>query len=124
MSDEESRLDIVLAQHRLNRSKLAKLAKVSASTVQKWNDALIRGDMSATSWQSCVAALREAGIDPAEVRPGIEVPTEIRIADLIAPIVNIESRETLRLILDVLSLDNHHREIIVAIVKAELARKP
>lgn len=108
MAKEEKggdRLDRVLSAHGLNRNKLAKRVGLATSTAQKWRDALQRGDISDESWRSCANALIRVGIDPGDVRPGVPVPTRTRAAELVGPILNIESREVLNLILAVLSLD-------------------
>lgn len=123
--DQGTRLDQALAARGLNRSKLAKKAGVSASTCQKWRDSLSRGDITESMWHSCARALQSVGIDPGEVRPGAKVPTKTAMAALMEPIMAINDRTVLNLLLEVLSLeDSSDRETLQSLVKAILARLP
>lgn len=126
MAKEErggERLDRVLKAHGLNRSKLAEKTGVAASTVQKWYNALQKNNISDESWRSCAHALQRVQVDPDDVRPGVPVPTRTRAADLIDPILNLESKEFLSLILEVLTLDSEDdRETIQKLVKNRLQK--
>jgi transcriptional regulator with XRE-family HTH domain len=100
------RLDRVLNAHGLNRNKLAKIANVAPTTVQKWYASLERGDIKEDAWLSCANALQRAKIDPDEVRPGAPIPTHTSVAELVYPILSIDSPDVLTLLLKVLSLES------------------
>lgn len=119
--DEGLRLDQVLSAHNLNRAKLAKKLGLAASTIQKWRDSLSRGDIKAGSWNSLCRALMAVGIDPREVRPNTEIPTKTHAAALIPPLMAINDRNVLQLLLDVLEIEDHNdREALLAIVRVKL----
>lgn len=122
--DEGQRLDQALAARGLNRSKLAKRAGVSASTCQKWYDALSRGDITDSMWQSCANALRIVGIDPREVRPGAEdFGNQQSATSLVDPIMSIHDQSTLRLLFSLLTIeDRGQRAMLLAIVNSKIAR--
>lgn len=121
--DQGLRLDQALAARGLNRSKLAKKVGVSASSAQKWFNALSRGDITESMWHSCARALQAVGIDPADVRPGAKVPSKTAMAALVGPIMAINDRTFLHLLLETLSLeDSSDRETLQSIVKALLMK--
>lgn len=121
--DQGLRLDQALAARGLNRSKLAKKVGVSASSAQKWFNALSRGDITESMWHSCARALQSVGIDPADVRPGAKVPSKTAMAALVGPIMAINDRTVLHLLLETLSLeDSSDRETLQSIVKALLMK--
>lgn len=117
------RLDQVLAAHGLNRARLAKKAKVSPSTTQKWVDALRRGDITASSWHSCARALIAAGIDPNEVRPGAPTPTKSRMAELLPLLMEISDPPTLSLMLELLTVESDDDREALAVYLRTALRK-
>lgn len=120
--DQGTRFDQALAAHGLNRSKLAKRAGVSASTCQKWKDSLSRGDITDSMWHSCATALITVGIDPSEVRPGSTVPSKTRGRELVGPIMAIADPNMLRLLLELLTIENpSDREMLAAIVTSKIS---
>lgn len=117
------RLDQVLAAHGLNRARLAKKAKVSPSTTQKWVDALRRGDITASSWHSCARALIAAGIDPNEVRPGAPTPTKSRMAELLPLLMEVSDPATLSLMLELLTVESDDDREALAVYLRTALRK-
>ena len=117
------RLDMVLASHGLNRTRLAKKAKVSPSTCQKWKDSLTRGDITASSWHSCARALIAAGIDPNEVRPGAPTPTKSRMAELLPLLMEVSDPATLSLMLELLTVESDDDREALAVYLRTALRK-
>lgn len=124
--NEGQRLDQVLAGHGLNRAKLAKIAKVGASTVQGWFEALRRGDITDSTWHKLARALQAANINPNEVRPTAEIPTKTRAAELVPALLDIVERKDRGLINFMLELltveDANDRDTLVAILRSALRK--
>lgn len=117
------RLDRILKAHGLTRGGLAKKVGVAPSTVQKWFNALQKGEITDESWMSCARALQLAGIDPQEVRPGAPIPVVSSVADLIHPIMDVKSKDILELLARVLALDSDHdRTIVRELVNAQMKK--
>lgn len=123
--DEDNGLRLIqaLSARNMNKAKLARHAKVSPSTVQKWEAALSRGDITDSMWHSCARALQDIGIDPNEVRPGARAPSKSRGPELIDPIMAINDRGLLNLLLEILTLeDSTDRDFLAKLVNSKIAR--
>lgn len=121
---EGDRLDQVLAGHGMNRSRLAAVSGVGATTLQGWYNALQKGTITDKVWGKLARALQAAGIDPKEVRPSAAVPGKTKPEEVMPALLDIiqrRDRAMLTLALELLTVeDPGSRFLLVSLVRSAI----